>query len=99
MDDYEVCEVCGRTGSWYNPIQKHHVFFGRGVRPISDRYGMVAHLCYECHEGPNGVHHNRELDLELKEKYQAIFEDVVHPVGKELREELTKKAIEAYEGK
>ena len=23
----------------------------------------------------------------------------VHPVGKELREELTKKAIEAYEGK
>lgn len=42
---------------------------------ISDRYGMVAHLCYECHEGPNGVHHNRELDLELKEKYQAIFEE------------------------
>jgi DNA-binding cell septation regulator SpoVG len=26
-------------------------------------------------------------------------QDVVHPVGKELREELTKKAIEAYEGK
>lgn len=75
MEKYEVCEVCGRTGSWYNPIQKHHVFFGRGVRPISDRYGMVAHLCYECHEGANGVHHNRELDLELKEKYQAIFEE------------------------
>ena len=36
---------------------------------------MVAHLCYECHEGANGVHHNRELDLELKEKYQAIFEE------------------------
>ena len=70
-----MCEICGRNGSWYNPIERHHVFFGYGVRKIADRYGMVAYLCRECHQGPEGVHNNRALDLELKEKYQAIFEE------------------------
>ena len=64
------CHICG-SSYW---IERHHVFGGSN-RKASERFGMVVDLCHFCHnEPPNGVHFNREKDLQLKREYQAIFE-------------------------
>lgn len=68
-DDLSHCYICGRT--------KHHlheVFYGRN-RKNSMIYGCVVPLCYEHHEGNNGVHHNQELNQKLRKKCQAKFNE------------------------
>jgi hypothetical protein len=65
------CFLCGTT---YN-LHEHHIFFGSANRKQSERQGLKCFLCYECHEGTKGVHHNRELDLELKKVAQQKFEE------------------------
>ncbi len=72
------CEMCGCWESFYNPIEKHHVFHGRGIRKLAEKYGMTIHICHNCHQGPEGVHNNRELDLSLKRQYQERFEEEGH---------------------
>lgn len=52
-----------------------HVFYGHGLRQLSEQYGMVATLCWKCHRGGRGVHLNHELDLELKQLFQQKFEE------------------------
>lgn len=67
-----VCELCGREGQ----TNIHHVYFGTANRKLSDKWGMVAMLCPDCHQnGPRAVHHCRETDLILKRRYQAKFEE------------------------
>lgn len=61
-----ICEnpKCKR---WYGKgLQKHHIFFGTGKRRKMEMVETVVDLCYECHEGYNGVHRNRKLDLYFK---------------------------------
>lgn len=66
-----VCELCGREGQ----TNAHHVFFGTANRKLSDKWGMVAMLCPDCHQnGPRAVHRCRETDLVFKRRYQEIFE-------------------------
>ncbi|MCX4266913.1 MAG: hypothetical protein OSJ64_08985, partial [Firmicutes bacterium] len=55
-------------------LDRHHVFYGRGLRQLSEKWGMVAILCHRCHRGTHGVHLNQELDLELKQEFQRRFE-------------------------
>jgi len=67
-----ICELCGREGQ----TNIHHVYFGTANRKLSDKWGMVAMLCPDCHQnGPRAVHHCRETDLILKRRYQAKFEE------------------------
>ncbi len=64
------CEICGR----YANTERHHVFGGPN-RKNSEKWGMVAELCPDCHRtGPYAVHVNAAVSLELKQKYQRIFE-------------------------
>ena len=63
---YTLCEVCGKRA-----IHRHHVMFGTANRKLSEKYGLVAFLCMECHQT---VHSNRSVDLILKRRYQAMFE-------------------------
>ncbi len=67
----DVCERCGRPYA-----HLHEVFFGRGKRQLSIKYGLQKRLCYEHHEGASGPHLNREYDLQLKREAQAKFERV-----------------------
>lgn len=76
-NEYRCCEFCGRTGTARVPLHRHHVFGGAN-RKVSDRLGMVVDLCYECHEGKDGVHRNREKDLMLKQRFQQEYEDEGH---------------------
>lgn len=66
-----ICFVCGKVcGTHY-----HHIFFGKN-RKISDQQGLTVYLCYECHEGTNGVHgkNGSKLDYSLKEMAQEAWE-------------------------
>ena len=71
QEDTNYCYVCGRYGT-----EIHHIFFGTSNRKMSDRYKCMVGLCYEHHRGNSGVHHNRELDLELKRMAQKRFQEV-----------------------
>lgn len=69
--DIKECYVCATTKG----LHRHHIFFGTANRKISERLGLTVFLCYEHHEGVTGVHHNRDLDLELKRLAQSIYEE------------------------
>lgn len=70
IHDNNECYICGR----YGQTQCHHIFYGRKNRQKSDDFGLTVRLCYECHQGPNGVHRNKHIDIYLKQKGQAEFE-------------------------
>ena len=59
----KICYVCGTTSN----LHLHHILFGRN-RKKADEDGLTIYLCYEHHEGTNGVHGKlgHELDLKLK---------------------------------
>ena len=72
IDNDKRCVVCDTT---YN-IHKHHIFYGRGNRSISEREGCWCYLCAGHHNmSDQGVHFNKELDIELKEKCQQLWEE------------------------
>ena len=68
-------KVCYISGTERN-LHLHHIYFGTGLRKISDENGFWCYLTLEYHNGSNkGVHFNRELDLYLKRECQKKFEE------------------------
>lgn len=68
-----VCYLCGRQGITH----EHHIFFGKGNRQHSERYGLKADLCVDCHElGADAVHRNAEVSRKLEKEAQEAFERV-----------------------
>ena len=63
IDVFDTCLICGSSQG----LERHHVFYGSGLRQLSEKYGMVAPLCHRCHRG-------RPLDLMLKRLFQERFE-------------------------
>ena len=63
INNDKKCFVCG---SVFN-LHLHHIFFGKN-RKNADRDGLTVYLCYQHHEGTNGVHgkNGHELDVKLK---------------------------------
>ena len=56
-------------------LEDHHIFFGVGLRPISERNGFKCWLCQLHHrDGKYGVHGNRQIDLMLKRVCQEEYE-------------------------
>ena len=81
---------CYLTGSTYN-LHSHHIFFGTGLRKLSERYGLKVYLRGDLHNlSDNGVHFNKELDIRLKkeaqeiamEKYKWTIEDFIGKFGR-----------------
>lgn len=68
--DLEHCFVCGTSYG----LEEHHVFFGTANRKQSDKYRLTVPLCANCHRGTEGVHHNKTLDLRIKQLAQIEFE-------------------------
>ena len=64
IQEEKKCYVCETT---YN-LHSHHCIHGTANRKLADQDGLTVYLCYEHHEGTNGVHskNGHELDLELK---------------------------------
>ena len=64
------CIVCRTTLD----LDRHHIFQGRN-RKKSDQFGCTCWLCKRHHTTTSeGVHFNIELDSELKDYCQRIFE-------------------------
>ncbi len=63
INNTKKCFVCPRTVG----LHLHHIMFGKD-RKKADKDGLVVYLCYDHHEGTNGVHgkNGHELDLKLK---------------------------------
>ncbi len=68
-DDLEHCVICGKA-----PVNKHEIFYGAN-RHNSIKYGTVIPLCTAEHHVGNaiGIHADKELDLEWKQKGQQAF--------------------------
>ena len=71
IDVFDTCLICGNNQG----LERHHVFYGSGLRQLSEKWGMVAPLCHRCHRGSHGVHFSRPLDLMLKRLFQEKFEE------------------------
>ena len=67
--DLTRCHVCGSRRN----LEIHHVMNGPD-RKKSTQYGLVVALCANCHQGPGGVHRNRNLENALKAEAQEAFE-------------------------
>jgi 5-methylcytosine-specific restriction endonuclease McrA len=75
------CENCGQ----HAPLSLHHAIYGKGKRQKHETIESCFGLCWHCHQGAGGVHHNRELDIRLK----LIVQDRYREQGKteeEIRE-------------
>ena len=67
------CYLTGETRG----LEKHHIFFGTGLRRISDKHGFWVWLTAEKHRGTSGVHgrDGHKVDLRLKQDCQRKFEE------------------------
>ena len=72
LQDKKECWVCRST----HDLACHHVFYGTANRAKSEKWGMKLWLCYNCHNGNNGVHFNPSLDRRIKQMAQQEFEKV-----------------------
>lgn len=74
----KICFLCGcnTPSGYYDGLEDHHVFFGRGKRQLSEKRGLKVWLCGEtCHRnGKKAVHKNRETDLFIKRHAQDVYE-------------------------
>ena len=68
--DLERCFVCGSSLR----LEMHHCIGGTANRKQSDKHGLTVPLCPDCHRGPKGVHHNKQLDLYIKRYAQMQLE-------------------------
>ena len=85
--DNKECFVCGTPVH----LHLHHVLFGKN-RKKADEDGLTVYLCYEHHEGTNGVHgkNGKFIDNMLKEcaehcwinYYNKTKEDFIKRYGK-----------------
>ena len=72
LQNDKYCFVSYRS-DW---LEEHHIFFGNGQRALSEKYGLKVWLNHYVHnEPPNGVHHNKEADLRLKQIAQRAFQE------------------------
>ena len=72
LQSEKECYITGRTDN----LHCHHIYFGRGLRKISDDNGFTVWLTADWHNMSNkGVHFNRELDLHLKQACQRKYEE------------------------
>lgn len=71
--DKKECYITGQT----NNLHRHHIYFGTGLRKISEDNGFVVYLAGWLHnQSDDGVHgkNGHELDLMLKRHCQLEYE-------------------------
>ena len=68
---------CYFTDTETGPLERHHIYFGVGMRQISDKHGFWVWLKPEWHRGTSGVHgrDGHKVDLRLKQDCQRKFEE------------------------
>lgn len=84
------CRVCGVK----NNLHLHHIFFGKN-RKKADQDGLTIWLCYEHHEGTNGVHgkNGHKLDEELKKNAEQRWCEYYNKNADEFRKRYGKNYL------
>lgn len=77
------CYICKEK----NNLQLHHILFGKN-RKKCDEDKLMVWICYNHHEGTNGVHGKKghELDLELKRLAQKRWQEYYSKTTDEFRQ-------------
>lgn len=71
LQDKKECYLSRRADG----LHRHHIYFGPGLRKISEDNGFWVWLSPEWHNmSGSGVHFDRALDLRLKRECQQAFE-------------------------
>lgn len=71
MQDGKYCYKCG---TMFN-LHKHHIYGGPN-RKISEKEGFYVYLCARHHNwSDEGVHFDKDFDLELKQECQRRYEE------------------------
>ena len=72
MQDDVCCFISGVTSV---ELHRHHIFYGRANRKLSEQYGLWVWLTPMLHNlgGKNCVHENKKLDGGLKVLGQQKF--------------------------
>ena len=70
QEDQSHCFLCGMNKN-LEPLDEHHVFFGRN-RKNSEKYGLKVYIHHnKCHIfGKDSVHQNAKVDKALKAMVQ-----------------------------
>lgn len=69
-----LCRLEGISRQQYT--EEHHVFYGGGLRRVSEENGFKAYLCPAHHkDGPRAVHNCRETRELLCRIFQAKYEE------------------------
>ena len=74
-----TCYLCKKLyiGDWQQETEEHHVMFGTADRKLSEHYGLKVYLCLGHHRNSaETVHHNKKMDLILKQDAQKAFEEI-----------------------
>ena len=72
LQEEKRCFLTGRI----DDLHQHHVY-GGSRRKASDKWGCWVWLTAERHNMSNhSIHHNHELDIELKQTCQTRFEEL-----------------------
>ena len=69
-DSPDKCYLCGKWGK----VDEHHVF-GGPCRKTSDRYGLVVHLCRDCHSLIHDSERGNDMRVYLHQRGQMIYEE------------------------
>lgn len=69
LNNLDKCFFCGKPTEHI-----HEVYYGYANRKISIKNGFCVGLCYNHHNGAEGVHLHHDMDLQLKRVYQKEFE-------------------------
>lgn len=73
QNDMSKCYVCGTTQN----LHIHETFYGSANRKKSIEWGCYISLCGHHHNLSNdGIHFNKELDLQVKQEAQRKFEEL-----------------------
>lgn len=64
------CYFCKTTLN----LEEHHIFYGIANRKNAEKHGLKVFLCKNHHTGANGVHFNKDIDIQLKQTAQRKFE-------------------------
>lgn len=54
------CVLCRALGQPDAKATVHHIREGQGMSQRASHY-LTIPLCWDCHQGPNGIHGNRSL--------------------------------------
>ena len=62
---FDECFLCGRWGE----MERHHLIPGMPGRQLSERYGLVVHLCHSCHQF---IHSSNPAGIEQLKRLRRI---------------------------